>query len=91
MTGRDDATIAAFRQAIAEELDSRQRIDPDIHDAHHAWTQLQMDRQKRREDRREKVIQHLLGLGAAVGLGWLGSIIFKAIGAALNSSTPPPH
>ena len=92
MTGDlNEDTITAIRHAIGQELDARVRIDPDVHIAHHNWTQAQLDLQKKREERREKVIQQLLGLGAAVGLAWLGSVIASGFRAWMNNPNPPPH
>ena len=75
----DDDLIRAVRAGVAHELEARARIDAETHRAHHEWTQAQIERAKRREELREKVLQHVLGWGTVVGVGWLGKIVWDAI------------
>lgn len=78
----DEEMIAAIRKGVAMELEARARIDAETHRHHHEWTQAEIERRQRCEERREKVIQHVLGWGSVVGVGWLGKAVWDAVLAA---------
>lgn len=85
MPGRlDQETITAIRTAIAAELDARNRIDAETHAADHAWVQEMRQCNARRREIFLKVLTHVLGWSAALGAGWLGSVILNAMKASLK-------
>ena len=59
----DERTITAIRTVVTEVLDSRSRIDPRVHSEDHEWVSEERRRLTRRAERREKIIQHVLGWG----------------------------
>lgn len=75
----DAALVAAIRRGVAEELEARARIDAETHRQHHEWTKAQIEASRKRQEMYERVIQHVLGWGSVLGIGWLGKVIFDAI------------
>lgn len=74
----DDELVTAIRKGVAMELEARARIDAETHRHHHEWTQSEIERRKRCQDMREKVVQHVLGWGAVLGVGFVGKAIWDA-------------
>jgi hypothetical protein len=75
----DEALIAAIRRGVAEELEARARIGEKQHFEHHVWAEEQIKAERKRAELYERVLQHVLGWGAVIGIGWLGKVIFDAI------------
>lgn len=75
----EDELVTAIRKGVAMELEARARIDAETHRHHHEWTQAQIDASKRREEMREKVLQHVLGWGSVLGVGWIGKVLWEAV------------
>lgn len=67
------ALAVAFHQASAEHC--RYRTPPDEHDPQHQFIQMMMEREKKREERRQKVLDYVAGsLIVTFTLAFLGFV-----------------
>ena len=82
----DDQTISAIRQAVADELDHRSRIDADTHYLHHQVLKEWVECNQRRRELVMAVAKHVLGWGSVLGIAWLGNVVWKAFTVASKAA-----
>ena len=58
-------------------LDERTAIDHNTHKEHHQVVAAWIEKNERWQQRREKVIQHVLGWGAVIGVATIGKAIYE--------------
>lgn len=68
-----------IREIFNGVLDDRNRVDAETHESHHLWLSERIECYRRRRAIAERVIQHVLGWSAVLGIGWLGAAILKAV------------
>ena len=69
--------VGVVKEAVAEELDDRRSIEPEVHTDHHEWVTHQIEKDKQRERRWEKVSQTVLGWLVIGALSTIGIAVYK--------------
>jgi len=72
-----------LRTIICSELESRSRIDIDVHTAHHQFIQKYIEEQQRKRERWEAVKRQVLGWGIIALVGGLGAVVASKFGVDL--------
>lgn len=69
----------AFGDIVEEKLQHIIDIETKTHGKHHEYIQSQIDRNRRDEERWEKVKTQVLGWGVIAIAGWIGKLVLDAI------------
>lgn len=73
--------MSELKRTIHEALDERDSIDRETHHVHHEFIEELIEKYKKREARREKMLQSFLGTLATALVGalvWVGNLILEA-------------
>ena len=81
----DEATVIAIRQAVADELDHRSRVDAETHYLHHQVLGEWVECQQKRRELVLAVAKHVLGWGTVLGIAWIGKTVWNAFAAAART------
>lgn len=73
-----EPSVEAFREAIAQELDKRNRIDQETHKAHHDYVANLIECSRRRREIFDAVSKQVLGWGLLIALGFIGKAVYEA-------------
>ena len=75
----DSMTKDDLRNVLNEVLVAHPSLDPDKHYEQHEWIELQIKKEKRAQERWEKVKVHVLGWGVVGLIGGIGAWVLSHI------------
>lgn len=65
------------KEALAELLDERNRVDSVTHQKHHAYIEIQIEKEEKRKRRCEKIKTQVMGWGIIAILGGIGTAVYN--------------
>jgi len=68
-----ESTSVCVREAIEESMNRH------VHDSHHVYVDTMIERNKREQERWEKIKSQVLGWGIIAIAGWIGKLVLDAL------------
>lgn len=76
--------LDTVRAALAEELDTRNRIDAETHKVHHDYVSNLIECSRRRREIFDATIKQAMGWGFIAALAWFGLAVYESARSALH-------